>query len=89
MAWAIELSAVAEKTLARLDRPAAKRLDAFLSERLTKLANPRSIGEALRGELGDFWKYRVGDFRIIAAIEDRRLVILVVRIGNRRDVYKR
>ena len=89
MAWTIELSPVAEKTLARLDRPTAKRLDAFLRERLAKLTNPRSIGEALRGELGDLWKYRVGDFRIIAAIEDRRLVILVVRIRNRREVYKR
>jgi mRNA interferase RelE/StbE len=51
---------------------------------------PRAIGEALKGaKLGELWKYRVGDYRIIADIQDRAVVILVVRIGNRRDVYKR
>ena len=50
---------------------------------------PRSIGEALKGStLGEFWKYRVGDYRIIASIEDRALCVLVVKIGNRREVYR-
>jgi mRNA interferase RelE/StbE len=54
------------------------------------LDDPRSIGEALKSsKLGAFWKYRVGDFRIIADIQDNRLLILVVRIGNRREVYRR
>jgi mRNA interferase RelE/StbE len=53
------------------------------------LDNPRSIGEALKGsKLGTFWKYRVGDYRIISSIEDLTVRILIVRIGNRRDVYK-
>ena len=53
------------------------------------LDNPRSIGEALKGSrLGEFWKYRVGDYRIIASIEDRTVCILIVRIGNRREVYR-
>jgi mRNA interferase RelE/StbE len=60
----------------------------FLNDRVRPLENPRSIGEALRGPLGDFWKYRVGDFRIVAAIEDHLVRILIVRIGNRRDVYR-
>ena len=54
------------------------------------LDNPRSIGEALKGShLGELWKYRVGDYRVIANIEDGALRILIVRIGNRREVYRR
>ncbi len=53
------------------------------------LDDPRSIGEALKGaSLGGFWKYRVADYRIIADIEDERIRILIVRIGNRREVYR-
>lgn len=90
MAWTIELADGAVKDLSKLDKPIAKRIVTFLRERVAQLDDPRSIGEALRGpELGDFWKYRVGDFRVIAAIEDARLLVLVVRVGNRREVYKR
>lgn len=90
MAWRIELSSLAEKNLSQLDRHISKRILAFLQNRMASLKNPRAIGEALKGsELGDFWKYRVGDYRIIASIEDEQLMILVVRIGNRREVYKR
>jgi mRNA interferase RelE/StbE len=53
------------------------------------MENPRSIGTALHGQrLGEFWKYRVGDYRLIARIEDDRLVILVIKVGHRRDVYR-
>ncbi|MBU2717842.1 type II toxin-antitoxin system RelE/ParE family toxin [Acidithiobacillus ferridurans] len=90
MAWKIELSSLAQKNLAQLDPPATKRILSFLHERVGHLDNPRSIGEALKGSrLGEFWKYRVGDYRIICTIEDAALCILVVRIGNRREVYKR
>ena len=51
--------------------------------------DPRSVGQALKGsELGEFWKYRIGDYRVIADIEDRVLRVLVVRVGNRKDVYR-
>ena len=57
--------------------------------RVATLDNPRSIGEALKGStLGEFWKYRVGDYRIIASIDDLALCVLVVKIGNRREVYR-
>jgi mRNA interferase RelE/StbE len=60
-----------------------------LRERVAVLDDPRSIGQALKGsQLGNFWKYRVGDYRIVASIEDDALRILVVRIGNRKDVYR-
>lgn len=75
--------------MAALDKPVAKRIAAFLRERVASLEDARSIGEALRGSrLGEFWKYRVGDYHVIARIEDDRLQILVVKIGNRRDVYR-
>ena len=60
-----------------------------MRERVAVLDDPRSIGEALKGaRLGEFWKYRVGDYRIISCIEDGALLILVVKIGNRREVYR-
>lgn len=75
--------------MAGLDPQVARRLSRFLFDRLARLDNPRSIGEALKGsELGDLWKYRAGDYRIIASIEDKLVRILVVRIGNRREVYR-
>ncbi len=89
LAWRIELDGQAKKDLARLDKQVARRIIQFLRERVALLDDPRAIGEALKGsKLGDFWKYRAGDYRIIASIEDRQLLILVVRVGNRRDVYK-
>jgi len=90
MAWRIEFAAAAEKELAKLGTPAARRIVKFLAERVAALEDPRMIGEALKGaKLGEFWKYRVGGHRIIADIQDGLVRILVVRIGHRRDVYDR
>lgn len=89
MAWQLELSTLAQKNLASLDPQVARRVLAFLNERVITLDDPRLIGEALQGSrLGTLWKYRVGDFRIIADLKDNTLCILVVKIGNRREVYK-
>ena len=90
MAWRIELSGLAQRNLRALDRQIAARILRFLDDRLAPLDDPRSLGEALRGpQLGALWKYRVGDWRIIASIEDAAVRILVVRIGDRRDIYRR
>ncbi|MFZ2852869.1 MAG: type II toxin-antitoxin system RelE/ParE family toxin [Rhodocyclaceae bacterium] len=89
MAWKVELDPAAVRELDKLDPPVARRILSFLHGRLAVLDDPRSIGEALKGsKLGEFWKYRVGDHRIIASIEDGRLRVLVLRIGNRREVYR-
>jgi len=89
MAWSIDFDPRAQKELDRLDPQVARRITRFLLDRLAPLENPRSIGEALKGtEFGDLWKYRVGDYRIIVSIEDKLVRILVVRIGNRREVYR-
>ena len=90
MAWQIEFGEAPKKSLTKLDPQIAKRITRFMRERVASLENPRDIGEALQGpKLGNFWKYRVGDYRIIASIEDQKVCILVVEIGNRRDVYRR
>lgn len=89
MAWRINVSASAEKQLAKLDRAVAKRILAFLRERVAPLDDPRVIGEALRGsDLGEFWKYRVGDWRLICEIQDKQILITVLSVGNRREVYR-
>lgn len=89
LAWRIEFEEAALKELAKLDKPVARRILAFLRERVAALDDPRSVGEALKGsKLGEFWKYRVGDYRIVAHIEDGALRILVLKVGNRREVYR-
>lgn len=89
MAWRIEFYPQAEKELSKLDREAARTIVRFLGERVAPLEDARSLGEALKGpELGRFWKYRVGNYRLICHIHDQRVTILVVTVGHRRDVYR-
>ena len=89
MAWTIEFVPAAAKELNAIGATQASRIVRFLGTRVSKLEDPRSIGDALKGRLGQLWKYRIGDYRIIADIQDKRVLILVVRIGHRREVYKR
>ncbi len=89
MRWQIKVLPAALRTIRKLDPPVARRIMEFLDLRVAPLENPRSLGAALQGEeLGQFWKYRVGDYRIIAKIEDHVLCIVVVKLGNRREVYR-
>ena len=89
MVWAVEFAPAAAKDLRRLDRTTAQRLLKFLDERIRRGEDPRAIGEALRGErLRAYWKYRVGDYRLICRIEDARVVVTVVRVGHRGDIYR-
>lgn len=90
MVWQVELADSAAKQLRKLEPHVAKRVLTFLRDRVAPLDDPRGIGEALRGkELGDFWKYRVGDWRIIANLDDGVMLITVIRLGHRRDIYRR
>ena len=89
MAWRVELDRAAVRDLGKLDRQAARRILAFLHGCVATLEDPRSIGEALKGsQFGEFWKYQVGDYRIIARIEDDALRVLVVRVARRDKVYR-
>lgn len=89
MAWRIEFATSAAKQLRKLDPAAARRIVQFLRERVVPARDPRALGAALKGdELGRFWKYRVGDYRVIAEIHDHDIRIVVVRLGHRRNVYR-
>jgi mRNA interferase RelE/StbE len=89
LAWTVSYTETARKQLRKLDRPVARRLVDFLDERVAGEADPRSTGKALTGPvLGAFWRYRVGDYRIICDLQDGALVVLVLQIGNRKDVYR-
>jgi mRNA interferase RelE/StbE len=85
MAWKIEVTPEAKADLAKIDRIHAQRILKFLSQRLQKLPDPRSLGKALKGPA--LWRYRVGDYRLLCRIEDKILCILVVKIGHRSTVY--
>ena len=89
MAWSIEFEKEAEKELKKLDKQVSRRIVKFLRARVAVAENPRGLGQALKGsELGDYWKFRVGDYRIVADIQDAKLIVLVIRVGNRREVYR-
>ena len=89
MAWLIEFDDAAKKDLSKLDKQIARRITDFLRERVAPLDDPRSLGHALKGAaLGELWRYRVGDYRIICDIQDGALRILVITIGNRREIYR-
>lgn len=89
MAWRVEFDPDAVKDLKKLDKQVQGRILDFLRERLARLDNPRELGEALAGsKLGNYWKYRVGDWRIICDLQDQRIVVRVLRVGNRREVYR-
>ena len=89
MAWKVEFSEGAKKSLSRLDKQVATRILRFLTERVAVADDPRSLGDALVGStFGEFWKYRVGDWRLVCSIQDDRVVVYVLKIGNRREVYK-
>lgn len=88
MAYSVELSKSADRELGKLDPQHRQRILEFLHEKVAKREDPRSVGEPLHGELGEFWRYRVGDYRIITRIEDDRLLVLVLRVGHRKDIYR-
>ena len=87
MAWEIEFAESAVKQLSGLDKAIQRRITKYLSERLAVADDPRVLGRALRGELSEYWRYRVGDYRLVCEIQDEVLTVLVVRIAHRSKVY--
>jgi mRNA interferase RelE/StbE len=89
LAWTISYTDTALKQLRKLDRQAARRILDFMDDRIAAAENPRDLGKALTGPtMGTFWRYRVGDYRIICDIRDGKLCVLVLAIGHRREVYR-
>ena len=88
MAWRVEWEDEAVKEIKKLDARARRNIVRFLREKIATEDDPRRFGDPLRKDLKGLWKYRIGDYRIICSIEDKRVVVLVVRVGHRSCVYK-
>ncbi|HJY23852.1 MAG TPA: type II toxin-antitoxin system RelE/ParE family toxin [Hanamia sp.] len=88
MAWTIEFDKKAQKEFAKLDKQEQKQIDKFLLK-LTKSNNPRQFGDALTGSMKLFWRYRVGDYRLICDIKDEVFIVMVLRVDHRKQVYKK
>ena len=86
--WTIEFDPTALKDLRALGTADARRVVRFLNERIAGSDDPRRVGKVLVGDLAGIWRYRVGDIRILVRFEDHRLIVFVVEMGNRRDVYR-
>lgn len=88
MVWKIEYTLTAKSQLKKLDKQIARRIIEYMDERIASSENPRSTGKALTGVFGGRWRYRVGDCRVICDIHDDTLRVLVLQVGNRREVYR-
>ena len=87
MLWRVDFTAEADEQLLSLDKPTRERICKYAKE-LEKLSDPRMRGEPLVGNLSEFWKYRIGKYRLICRLQDDKLLVLVVKIGKRDKVYK-
>ena len=88
MAWAVSFTPDAEKTFGKLDRPLQRRIQKFIDSRLQTDEDPRRLGEAYTGPLKGYWKFRVGNHRLVCEIKDKAMRILVIAIGDRKEVYR-
>ena len=88
MAWTLRLSETAKRQLRKLDASNAQTILRYLNRLLLETSDPRDRGSGLRANLAGLWRYRVGDYRVICSLEDHELVVLVLQIGHRREVYK-
>jgi mRNA interferase RelE/StbE len=87
--WAIKYTETSQRQLKKLDKTVALRVLDFMDERVAPLEDPRSQGKNLVGpKIGSYWRYRVGDVRVICDIQDQVLLILVIEIGHRREIYR-
>jgi mRNA interferase RelE/StbE len=88
LAWTIEFEERAERDLSRLDKPIQREIVKYLETRIANSNDPRSFGHALSHNLSGLWRYRVRDYRIVCKFEQDRLIVLIVAIGHRSQVYK-
>jgi len=88
MKYKVEYTKAAVKQLKKMDRKIAAFILSYIEEKLVDCNDPRIYGKALKGNLNDKWRYRVGEYRILAKIEDDKVVVIVVEVGHRKDIYK-
>jgi len=85
--WHVQFAPGAARDLRKLGADAQRLILRYLRTWLATAENPRRFGKALLGDLKGLWRYRVGDYRIVAKIEDDKFIVLVVTVGHRREVY--
>ena len=88
MVWTIEYTDTAKHQLKKLDKQIARRILDYMDERIIGSGNPHGAGKLLMGMLGGLWRYCVEDYRVICDIQNKNLRILVLKLGNRREVYR-
>ena len=86
--WRVEFDRTAARDLKKLGTEAERRVLTYLRTRIAGSSDPRRLGKPLTGDRHGFWRYRIGDYRLVASIEDDRFVVLVVTVGHRREVYR-
>ncbi len=87
MIWSVEFDDAAAKELRRLDHQTQHVILRYFRERIAGCEDPRRFGKSLSGEFAGLWRYRVGNYRMICMVEDDKLVVLVLRVGHRKDAY--
>jgi mRNA interferase RelE/StbE len=88
MIYKVEFSEKARKFLKKTDKPTAKLITAWIRKNLENCENPRLHGKGLTSNLSGQWRYRIGDYRILAEIQESKVIILILEIGHRRDIYE-
>ncbi len=88
MAWKIEFENDALKDLKKIVAIDQRRITNYLKNRILSSSNPRSLGKPLKGALNSLWRYRIGNYRIVCSIEDHNLIVLVIKIGHRKNIYE-
>jgi len=88
VSWDYEIDDRALQELKKLDRNTQRRIIRFLDERIAHSDNPQVLGKPLKGKLATYWRYRVGDYRLICHLQQRKLLVVVIAIGHRREVYR-
>lgn len=88
MAWQIEVTDVARKQLKKMGNAEARLIRDYLRKRVQPLDDPRQLGKPLKGQLSELWRYRVGDYRLVCQLQDDKLVVLLVRVGHRKEIYR-
>ena len=88
MIYELKYEARAVKQIKKLDPATRKLIKSWIEKNLLNTDNPRQHGKGLTVSLSQYWRYRVGDFRILAEINDAEIIIIIVEVGHRRDIYR-
>lgn len=89
MNYKVEFTKNAKKALKKIDKKDSAKILIWLKKNLENCENPRQYGKPLKGNLSELWRYRVGNYRILANIDDNRILISVVDVGHRKEIYER